>query len=67
MFANVGLLVSFGAVYPLITGRPLSPREELAKQLLLLIALAMVFVALYVNLLLWGAWRVHADVRAGRF
>jgi len=66
LYANLGLFVSFAGVYPFIDGRPLSSREELAKQLLLLIALGMLFLALYVNLLLWGAWRIHADAQADR-
>jgi hypothetical protein len=55
IYANLALLLSFGLVYPFITGRPLSSVEEFAKQVLLLVALAMIFIALYVNLLLWGA------------
>ena len=67
LYANLGLLSSFAGVYPFIDGRPLSSREELVKQSLLLIALGMLFLAVYVNVLLWGAWRIHADAQADRF
>lgn len=66
VYSIVAFLLSCACVYPFVDGQKLSAGGELLKQGALLVAFALLLVALYCSLLVWGAWRSLRDLERGR-
>lgn len=58
LYIATAFVLSCLSVYPFVDGHRLSPGEEAAKQVLLLVSLALLIILLYSSLLLWGAFRL---------
>ena len=58
LFSATAFVLSCLSLYHFVDGRRLSTGEEAAKQVLLLVWLALLIVLLYFSLLLWGAFRL---------
>ena len=64
LYATTAFVLSCLSVYRFVDGHHLSRGEEAAKQVLLLVCLALLIVLLYSSLLLWGAFRLLQDLGA---